>query len=75
MLCLTYFGFLTILMLGHLVGRQVPIGEMSKKLSGSWSDGCLESLPKNWLRGVKICNSDEQFFFLIRLTHFQLMAV
>ena len=48
---------------------------MPKKLAGSWSDWYFELWVKNLQRGVKICNSNDLFFFLIWLTHFRLMAV
>ena len=51
----------------------MPIGEMSKNFPNFCSDGYSEFLPQNWQKGVKICNSDEPFFFFW-LTGFRLMA-
>ena len=54
--------FLSISPLGCLVGRKVPIGEMSKNFPNFCSDGYSEFLPQNWQKGVKICNLNETFF-------------
>ena len=52
----------------------MPIGEMSKKFPNFCSDGYSEFWPQNWQKGVKICNSDEPFFFFFGLSRFRLMA-
>ena len=48
----------------------MPIGEMSKKLPNICSGGYFEFLAQNWQKGVKICNSDAPFFFLVLVDHF-----
>ena len=48
----------------------MPIGEMSKKFPNFCSDGYSEFRPQNWQKGVKICNSDEPFFFFFLVEPF-----
>ena len=43
----------------------MPIGEMSKKLPNFCSGGYFKFWPQNWQKGLKICNSDALFFFLV----------
>ena len=48
----------------------MPIGEMLKNFPNFCSDGYYEFLPQNWQKAVKICNSDEPFFFLFLVDRF-----
>ena len=62
-------------LLGRLVGRKVPIGEMLKKLPNFCSNGYFEFWPQNQYKGVKIYSPDLLFFsFFFGLTGFRLMA-